>query len=103
MLVYRSAVPRKRSPLRQPQKPRSSGLTTLFLALSILARSRIFRLMAETFLTSPSFSPVLRKLTEPSFDPTKANFTGVSIGGQAGRSTQITVDGGSVVDNVVGT
>ncbi|MEP6912480.1 MAG: hypothetical protein ABI923_06985, partial [bacterium] len=38
-----------------------------------------------------------------SFDPTKANYTGVSIGGQAGRSTQIAVDGGSVVDNVVGT
>jgi hypothetical protein len=38
-----------------------------------------------------------------SFDPTKANYTGVSIGGQAGRSTQITVDGGSVVDNIVGT
>ena len=35
--------------------------------------------------------------------PTKANYTGISIAGQAGRSTQIAVDGASVVDNVVGT
>ena len=34
---------------------------------------------------------------------TKANYTGISVAGQAGRSAQISVDGASVVDNVVGT
>jgi hypothetical protein len=47
--------------------------------------------------------PGVEKVEGGSFDPTKANYTGVSIGGQAGRSAQISVDGGSVVDNVVGT
>ncbi|HYJ91217.1 MAG TPA: carboxypeptidase-like regulatory domain-containing protein, partial [Pyrinomonadaceae bacterium] len=60
-------------------------------------------LNGRNFLDLAQLQPGTEKVEGASFDPTKANFTGVSIGGQAGRSTQITVDGGSVVDNVVGT
>lgn len=60
-------------------------------------------LNGRNFLDLAQLQPGTEKVDGASFDPTKANFTGVSVGGQAGRSTQITVDGGSVVDNVVGT
>ncbi len=60
-------------------------------------------LNGRNFLDLAQLQPGTEKVDAGSFDPTKANFTGVSVGGQAGRSTQITVDGGSVVDNVVGT
>lgn len=60
-------------------------------------------LNGRNFLDLAQLQPGTEKVDGGSFDPTKANYTGVSIAGQAGRSTQITVDGGSVVDNVVGT
>ena len=60
-------------------------------------------LNGRNFLDLAQLQPGVEKVEGGSFDPTKANYTGVSIGGQAGRSAQITVDGGSVVDNVVGT
>lgn len=60
-------------------------------------------LNGRNFLDLAQLQPGAERVDGASFDPTKANYTGVSIGGQAGRSTQITVDGGSVVDNVVGT
>ncbi len=60
-------------------------------------------LNGRNFLDLAQLQPGTEKVDGASFDPTKANYTGVSIAGQAGRSTQITVDGGSVVDNVVGT
>jgi len=60
-------------------------------------------LNGRNFLDLAQLQPGTEKVDGATFDPTKANFTGVSIAGQAGRSTQITVDGGSVVDNVVGT
>src|SRR6185369_7090184 len=53
-------------------------------------------LNGRNFLDLAQLQPGTEKVDGGSFDPTKANFTGVSIGGQAGRSTQITVDGGSV-------
>ncbi len=60
-------------------------------------------LNGRNFLDLAQLQPGTEKVDGGGFDPTKANYTGVSIAGQAGRSTQITVDGGSVVDNVVGT
>ncbi|HEY9402094.1 MAG TPA: carboxypeptidase regulatory-like domain-containing protein [Pyrinomonadaceae bacterium] len=60
-------------------------------------------LNGRNFLDLAQLQPGVETVSGGSFDPTKANYTGISIAGQAGRSTQITVDGGSVVDNVVGT
>jgi len=60
-------------------------------------------LNGRNFLDLAQLQPGVEKVEGGSFDPTKANYTGVSVAGQAGRSTQIAVDGGSVVDNVVGT
>lgn len=60
-------------------------------------------LNGRNFLDLAQLQPGVEKVEGGSFDPTKANYTGISIAGQAGRSTQIAVDGGSVVDNVVGT
>ncbi|MDX6711438.1 MAG: hypothetical protein QOH96_2454, partial [Blastocatellia bacterium] len=60
-------------------------------------------LNGRNFLDLAQLQPGTERVDGGSFDPTKANYTGVSIAGQAGRSTQITVDGGSVVDNIVGT
>jgi hypothetical protein len=60
-------------------------------------------LNGRNFLDLAQLQPGTETVAGGSFDPTKANYTGISIAGQAGRSTQITVDGGSVVDNIVGT
>lgn len=60
-------------------------------------------LNGRNFLDLARLQPGAEAVDGASFDPTKANYTGVAIAGQAGRSTQITVDGGSVVDNIVGT
>ena len=60
-------------------------------------------LNGRNFLDLAQLQPGVEKIDGGNFDPTKANYTGVSIAGQAGRSAQIAVDGGSVVDNVVGT
>ena len=60
-------------------------------------------LNGRNFLDLAQLQPGVETVQGGSFDPTKANYTGISIAGQAGRSTQIAVDGDSVVDNVVGT
>ncbi len=60
-------------------------------------------LNGRNFLDLARLEPGSETVDGGGFDPTKANYTGVSIGGAAGRSTQISIDGGSVVDNVVGT
>src|SRR4029453_10315829 len=60
-------------------------------------------LNGRNFLDLAQLQPGVEKVEGGSFDPTKANYTGVSVAGQAGRSAQIAVDGGSVRDNLVGT
>lgn len=60
-------------------------------------------LNGRNFLDLAQLQPGVETVQGGTFDPTKANYTGISIAGQAGRSTQIAVDGASVVDNVVGT
>ncbi|MDT5293170.1 MAG: hypothetical protein QOJ76_50, partial [Acidobacteriota bacterium] len=60
-------------------------------------------LNGRNFLDLAQLQPGVETVPGGGFDPTKANYTGISIAGQAGRSTSITVDGGSVVDNIVGT
>jgi hypothetical protein len=60
-------------------------------------------LNGRNFLDLAQLQPGVETVQGGSFDPTKANYTGISIAGQAGRSKQIAVDGASFVDNVVGT
>ena len=60
-------------------------------------------LNGRNFLDLAQIQPGVEKVEGGHFDPTKANYTGISVAGQAGRSAQIAVDGASVVDNVVGT
>ena len=60
-------------------------------------------LNGRNFLDLAAIAPGAVAVPGDSFDPTKAGYTGVSIGGQAGRSTRISVDGGDINDEVVGT
>lgn len=52
-------------------------------------------LNGRNFLDLAQLQPCVETVAGGGFDPTKAIYTGISIAGQAGRSTQITVDGDS--------
>src|SRR5262245_19820952 len=60
-------------------------------------------LNGRNFLDLAVVAPGAEVVNGDSFDPTKAGYSGVSIGGQRGRSTRISVDGGEINDEVVGT
>lgn len=60
-------------------------------------------LNGRNFLDLSVVAPGATPVSGDNFDPTKAGYTGVSIGGQMGRSTRIALDGGDINDEVVGT
>ena len=60
-------------------------------------------LNGRNFLDLGQLEPGVQMMDGAMIDPTKANITTLSIGGQIGRSTRITVDGLDISDETVGT
>ncbi len=60
-------------------------------------------LNGRNFLDLAQQAPGVQVVDGGTFDPTKNQMTGVSIGGRAGRSTRIQVDGVDITDETVGT
>lgn len=57
----------------------------------------------RNFLDAAQLEPGVQIQDGNNFDPTKNGFAGISIGGRAGRTTRIEVDGLDVTDETVGT
>jgi len=57
----------------------------------------------RNFLDAAQLEPGVQIQDGSNFDPTKNGFTGISVGGRAGRTTRIEVDGVDVTDETVGT
>ena len=57
----------------------------------------------RNFLDAAQLEPGVQIQDGGNFDPTKNGFTAVSIGGRAGRTTRIEVDGSDITDETVGT
>jgi hypothetical protein len=57
----------------------------------------------RNFLDAAQLEPGVQIQDGGNFDPTKNGYTGISIGGRAGRTTRIEVDGLDITDETVGT
>ncbi len=57
----------------------------------------------RNFLDAAQLEPGVQIQDAQNFDPTKNGYTGISIGGRAGRTTRIEVDGVDISDETVGT
>lgn len=57
----------------------------------------------RNFLDAAQLEPGVQIQDGGNFDPTKNGFAGISVGGRAGRTTRIEVDGLDVTDETVGT
>lgn len=57
----------------------------------------------RNFLDLAQLEPGVQIQDGLNFDPTKGGFTGISVGGRAGRTTRIEMDGQDISDETVGT
>jgi hypothetical protein len=57
----------------------------------------------RNFLDAAQLEPGVQIQDAQNFDPTKNGYTGISVGGRAGRTTRIEVDGVDISDETVGT
>lgn len=57
----------------------------------------------RNFLDAAQLEPGVQIQDGGNFDPTKNGYTGISVGGRAGRTTRIEVDGLDITDETVGT
>jgi len=57
----------------------------------------------RNFLEIAQIEPGVQIQDGSNFDPTKGGFTGISVGGRAGRTTRIELDGLDISDETVGT
>ena len=57
----------------------------------------------RNFLDAAQLEPGVQIQDAQNFDPTKNGYTGISVGGRAGRTTRIEVDGLDISDETVGT
>lgn len=60
-------------------------------------------LNGRNFLEIAQLEPGVQIQDASNFDPTKGGFTGISVGGRAGRTTRIELDGLDISDETVGT
>jgi hypothetical protein len=71
----------------------------------VITRQQIDQLPTNgrNFLEIAQLEPGVQIQDASNFDPTKGGFTGISVGGRAGRTTRIELDGLDISDETVGT
>jgi hypothetical protein len=71
----------------------------------VITRQQIDELPTNgrNFLEIAQLEPGVQIQDASNFDPTKGGFTGISVGGRAGRTTRIELDGLDISDETVGT